>query len=146
MKERRPYRPRDPKLTSAIMAAVRGKNNRAEVALRKELWRRGLRYRLYDKRLPGCPDIVFRSARVAVFVDGDYWHGRAFIENGLAGLRRVFRTERRAYWIAKIKRNVERDRRTSADLLDLGWRVVRVWESGVLKDVVAMADRVASSL
>ena len=66
--------PRDPKITSRIMAAIRGRDTEPERLLRSALFRRGLRFRLHAK-LPGRPDIVFRRVRVAVFVDGDFWHG-----------------------------------------------------------------------
>jgi DNA mismatch endonuclease (patch repair protein) len=128
------------------MSKIGGKNTKAEVLLRHELWRRGWRYRLHDRRLPGSPDIVFSRVRVAVFVDGDYWHGRAFVEGGLRAIKEVFRGESRDYWIAKIKRNIERDRRTSAELVAIGWSVVRIWERDVLFGLADAADRVESQL
>lgn len=128
------------------MSRIRGRNNRAEVILRKELWARGYRYRLYDKSLPGSPDIVFASARVAVMVDGDYWHGRAFLEGGMRGIRHVFRGPSRAYWAAKIKRNVRRDMANTVALRACGWAVVRLWERDVLRDVVRAANLVERSL
>src|SRR5438309_2126139 len=71
---------RDPKVTSRIMAAVRGKNTEPEWLLRRALFRRGLRFRVHVKTLPGRPDIVFSSVRVVVFVDGDFWHGAGWRE------------------------------------------------------------------
>lgn len=73
--------------TSRRMAAIGSRNNRAEVALRKELWKRGFRYRLYDQRLPGKADLVFPRYRSVIFVDGDFWHGRRFREQGKQALR-----------------------------------------------------------
>ena len=104
---RKRYKPRDPVVTSHIMRAIRGRDNKAERLLRSELWQRGLRYRLYAKTLPGKPDIVFRSARVAVFVDGDFWHGRRFLEGGRRALRAMFRPEKRDWWERKIRGNVD---------------------------------------
>lgn len=141
---RRRYVPRDPAVTSAIMSAIRGRDNRAEVALRKALWRLGYRYRLYDSRLPGRPDMVFRSRNAVIFVDGDFWHGRTLIELGPKALRSTLRTERRAFWIKKIRRNVQRDAAATDALRALGWRVLRVWEKDVVlsqKRVVARAAR-----
>jgi DNA mismatch endonuclease (patch repair protein) len=95
----------------------------AELALRRELHRRGFRYRV-DKSIPGVtrsrPDIVFVTERVAVFVDGCFWHScpdHATVpkENG-------------KWWIAKLSANVERDRRHDRELLDAGWNVLRIWE------------------
>src|SRR4051812_34115001 len=108
--KRRRGKPRDRAATTRLMASVRRKNTAAEVTLRRALWHLGLRYRLHDRLLPGTPDIVFRRARVAVFVDGDYWHGRILVEQGEAALRQTFRKAHRSFWTTKIKRNVERDR------------------------------------
>jgi DNA mismatch endonuclease, patch repair protein len=80
----KPFLPRDPAITSAAMRRVRSSNTSPEMMLRRELHARGLRYRLQGKDLPGKPDLVFRSARVAVFVDGDFWHGHSW-ELGVAG-------------------------------------------------------------
>jgi DNA mismatch endonuclease (patch repair protein) len=138
----RPYSPRKASATSAIMSKIRSKNNRAELELRRELWKRGYRYRLYAAELPGRPDIVFRQRRLAILVDGDFWHGRALIEGGPRALQSVFRTERRDYWLKKITRNVERDSSNTKKLRKLGWRVVRLWERDILADVSAAADLV----
>jgi DNA mismatch endonuclease (patch repair protein) len=135
----RPYRSRSRDATSAIMAAVRSRDSKAEVALRRILWRMGHRYRLHDRKLCGTPDLVFVRARVVVFVDGDYWHGRGILADGLAAFRRTLRTERRDWWVTKISGNVERDRKVTAALESLGWMVLRLWESEILKDSVAAA-------
>lgn len=141
----RPYKPRDPAVTSRIMARVRAKENRTEVALRKALWRRGFRHHLYD-RLPGRPDLSFRSRRTVVFVDGDFWHGRILQERGSEALAESFRTVRREWWIAKIMRNVADDRRAEERLRALDWRIIRIWESDVMRDVEGIAERVAREL
>jgi len=137
---RRQYVARDPALTSRIMAAVRATDNRAEVALRKALWRLGYRYRLYDRKLPGSPDLVFRSRKAVIFVDGDFWHGRILVEKGSRALRSSFRTKRRSYWVQKIHRNVRRDSEVTAALKALGWRVLRLWE----RDVLAHTERIVT--
>jgi DNA mismatch endonuclease (patch repair protein) len=143
---KKPYKERDPKVTSAMMAAVKGKNNKAELALRKELWSRGLRYRLYDSSLIGKPDLVFKGPRVVIFVDGDFWHGRALVEEGVEGLKRGLRTQRSDWWIQKIGRNVDRDRKVTRRLRRAGWRVMRFWESEVQKDLFKVADKVERTL
>lgn len=142
----RPYRAHDHEAVSALMSRIRAKDNRAEVALRKALWQRGLRYRLYSRRLPGRPDLVFSPARVVVFVDGDFWHGRVLVRRGLRALRATFRGRRRDWWVAKISRNVERDVLVTAALRREGWQVVRVWEKDVLRDVEAAVRRVAHAV
>lgn len=128
------------------MARVRATNNKAEIKLRKLLWNLGFRYRLYDQRLPGRPDIVLPRHRTAIFVDGDFWHGRVLIEHGPDALRSSFRTERRAFWIDKITRNVARDRQNDSDLKELGWTVLRYWERDILKDPARIIREITDSL
>src|SRR4051794_32786568 len=91
------------------MSAIRSANNRTEAALRKALHARGLRYRKQSSALIGKPDIVFPSAKVAVFVDGDYWHGRLLREKGLEAVTSYYSERQRDYWVAKLQRNVTRD-------------------------------------
>lgn len=115
---------------SEAMRRVRSRDTSCEFALRSALHRRGLRYSL-RRRLPGSPDIVFGPARVAVFVDGCFWHGCP------VHCRRP--SSNRAYWRAKIERNEARDKRVNRELRALGWRVVRVWEHRVKGDATACA-------
>jgi DNA mismatch endonuclease (patch repair protein) len=143
---KRPYAPRDAGITSVMMSAVRGKGNKAEIALRKALWRRGFRYRLQSRRLIGRPDIVLTCYRAAIFVDGDYWHGRALKEGGEAQLRQVIRGARFEWWRDKLSRNIARDDEVTRSLTADGWRVVRIWESDVRRDVEAIASRIATFL
>jgi DNA mismatch endonuclease, patch repair protein len=98
----------------------------------------GLRYRKNVKTLPGKPDIVFVKARVAIFCDGDFWHGRDWVN-----LR--FKLERGTnpdYWIAKIKSNIERDLRNNKLLSEAGWLVIRFWETDIKKDPAKHAIKV----
>jgi DNA mismatch endonuclease (patch repair protein) len=139
---KRAYKPRDKALTSSMMSAVKNKDSVAEVMLRRELWRRGFRYRLHGKSLLGKPDLVFAAARTVVFVDGDYWHGRGIIEDGINAFSATMRTERRAWWISKLERNIARDKKVTSELTNLGWRVLRFWESDIKADVEAVADGV----
>jgi DNA mismatch endonuclease, patch repair protein len=120
------------------MRANRSSDTGPELALRRELHRRGLRYRVHAAPLSSeryRADILFRRARVAVFVDGCFWHSCP--EHGSAP------TANSAYWRAKLERNVERDRRTDARLADAGWVVVRVWEHEVPEKA---ADRVVAAV
>jgi len=111
------------------MRANRKEGGRAERLLREALWQQGLRFRKHLGALPGCPDIVFSTARVCVFCDGDFWHGRSWVELRVKLERRA----NAAYWIPKIAGNVERDREQNRRLRDLGWTVLRLWESDVLR-------------
>lgn len=147
----RPARPtRGPDEVSAIMRRVRGRDTTPELRLRRALWARGLRYRVAPADLPGKPDLVFPGARLAVFVDGDFWHGNQWRRRRKAALEQQFeraRPESRAYWLTKIRRNMRRDAATSAALLASGWTVLRVWESQLAKDregIVATIARAAS--
>ncbi len=120
-------------------AAARGASiktgTRCELVLRRELWRMGLRYRLAIRGLPGKPDLVFPRQRVVVFCDGDFWHGR----NLESRLERLKRGHNASYWVAKIRRNVHRDLAVTEQLQADGWRVVRVWETDVLRDAAHVA-------
>lgn len=138
---------RDPAITSKIMAAVRAQNTEPELRLRKVLLACGLRFRVHEKSLPGRPDFAFAREHVAVFVDGDFWHGRQWRLRGLPSLSRQFMgSPNRAYWIRKITRNVERDAKATRALRRLGWSVVRIWESDLDKDPGRCARRVQRAL
>lgn len=148
MSEPRPTRrlgPRDSRVTSRMMAAVRNKDSKAELALRRALHARGLRYRLHARDVPGHPDLVIRSRRLAVFVDGDMWHGNEHKRRGLSCLADLFPT-RTEWWIQKIERNMRRDQEVNEQLAAAGWTIVRIWESKVLEDPQKAADRVLDAL
>jgi DNA mismatch endonuclease (patch repair protein) len=117
-------------------------NTRCELALRRELSRRGLRYRLHYTRLPGRPDIVFPKQRLVIFCDGDFWHGRDLS----ARLAKLVRGHNATYWVAKVQRNVERDRRQTRTLEESGWVVLRYWETDVLGRTNEIADQVVTAL
>jgi DNA mismatch endonuclease, patch repair protein len=123
------------------MAAVKHKDSRAELALRRELHARGVRYRLHARDVLGCPDIVVRKRSVAVFVDGDFWHGNAHNRRGLDRLEDLFPSNKE-FWVPKIRRTMERDREVTTELQAAGWQVVRLWEEDVLEDPIAAADMV----
>ena len=110
---------------SQIMAAVKGKDTSIELTVRKTLHAMGYRYRLDNGHLPGRPDLTFRSAKIAVFINGCFWHGHS-CKRG----KRVPKTNHE-YWLWKIGRNVERDKRTRKELTSMGWRVCVVWECQV---------------
>ena len=127
------------KLTSqqrhANMAAIRSKDTKPEMIVRRGLWARGFRYRLNHKRLPGHPDLVLRKYRTCIFVNGCFWHGHhihlAFdnlqftIEN--SECCKIPKTNRE-FWVAKIRRNQERDMQEQQLLAKMGWHCITVWE------------------
>jgi DNA mismatch endonuclease (patch repair protein) len=115
------------------------KDTKAELLLRQALWARGLRYRLHAKDLPGRPDIVFRGLRIAIFVDGDFWHGRDWAERR----KKLQQGANADYWLAKIAYNIERDGRNTQLLQRGGWTVIRLWETDILRAGSAAADEVS---
>lgn len=116
-------------LSSLIKSRTKSKNTRAELMLRHHLWSLGLRYRLHVRNLPGKPDLVFHSAKVVVFCDGDFWHGRNWQK-----LRKDLKNRNNAqYWIQKIGTNIKRDIIQTKALQRTGWYVVRFWETDILK-------------
>lgn len=120
---------------SSAKRANRSRDTAHERLLRQELWRRGLRYRKNVGQLPGKPDIVFTRGRVAVFCDGDFWHGRTWPK--LA--RQLRRGANSSYWHQKIRSNMLRDRHVTQLLKRQGWRVIRMWEG----DIKASPQRAA---
>lgn len=121
--------------SAAARGASRKSDTRHERLLRSELWRAGCRFRKNVQYLPGKPDIVFTRARLAVFCDGDFWHGRAW-EARKAKLERGSNPD---YWVRKIERNIERDAESTRLLLNAGWTVIRVWETDVVANPRAVA-------
>ena len=128
--------------SSRAKRANRRQDTKPEVLLRRELWKMGLRYRKNVQNLSGKPDLVFARARVAVFCDGDFWHGRdwpmrrARLEQGANA----------AYWLAKIGRNIERDLRNTALLEQTGWHVIRLWETDIRREPHVAACRVRDTI
>jgi DNA mismatch endonuclease, patch repair protein len=120
------------------MAAVKSRNTGPELELRKALYARGLRgWRCDYKRASGRPDIAWPARRVAVFVDGAFWHGHPSRHKpGRSG----------EYWDRKIEQNVARDRRVNRELGDSGWSVLRIWDFEIRKDLEGVVTRVVNVL
>lgn len=135
---------RDPAATHKAMTAVKSSNTSPEMALRRALWKRGLRYRVNDKKLPGKPDIVFSRARIVIFCDGDYWHGHNWALRGYGSLDEEL-ARYGEYWQTKIRRNVERDYKNNNLLTEAGWLVLRFWGSEIEADVEKCADQIQRS-
>ncbi len=114
---------------SKRMANVHLKRGPEETSLAKELWHLGYRYWLNYKKLPGSPDIAIQKYHIAVFVDGEFWHGYDW-ENRKPKLK-----SNREYWIEKIEENMSRDSRVDKELAALGWTPIRFWSKEVKKDL-----------
>ena len=120
---------------SANMAAIRSKDTKPEMIVRRGLWKRGFRYRLNHKRLPGHPDLVLRKYRTCIFVNGCFWHGHGVILNIKDETLNIENSEcckipktNREFWVAKIRRNKERDKEEQKRLAAMGWHCITVWE------------------
>lgn len=112
------------------MAMVKSKNTKAELVLRLALWHRGIRYRKNWRKLPGSPDIAITKYKIAIFVDGDFWHARGHEQD--PGEQVATNKE---FWKRKLARNVERDKEVNDQLTQSGWLVLRFWESDIKKDI-----------
>jgi DNA mismatch endonuclease (patch repair protein) len=110
------------KKRSKIMSKIRGKNSKPELLFRKALWAKGVRYRVNTKQLPGRPDISIKKYKLAIFIDGAYWHGYNWDE------RKTKIKTNRAFWVPKIERNIQRDQEVNRQLEDMGFTVFRFWE------------------
>ena len=127
-----------PEKRSKIMKAIHSNNTSIELLLRRELWKRNVRYRIHVKILGCRPDFSIKKYKLAVFVDGDFWHGRDYSEER-------FHTNKK-FWHNKIRRNMERDLEQTILLRDAGWIVLRFWETEILKDVSQCATAVIQTI
>lgn len=112
---------------SKRMAHVKTKKNSAEVMLAKSLWHRGYRYRLNYKALPGSPDIALTKYRIAIFIDGEFWHSKDFEQ------RKTKLKNNKDYWIEKIQENIDRDLKNDKLLRQMDWYSIHFWSNDVIK-------------
>jgi len=124
------------KKRSAIMQRIRGKNTKPELILRRALWHLGYRYRLNVKGLPGSPDVAIKKYRLAIFIDGEFWHGYQWEQ------RKQKIKSNREFWLPKIERNMQRDRRNTQKLEAAGWTVLRFWAREVETDLEFCMERI----
>ncbi len=129
-----------PQQRSYVMSRIRGRNTRPELIVRRYLWRLGYRYRLCVSKLPGKPDIVLRKFKVAIFVNGCFWHGHTTHTVHIPHTN----TE---YWTTKIERNRQRDIENGIKLRHMGWTVITIWECELTaKRRQATLDRLVEAL
>ncbi len=124
------------KKRSKIMSKIRGKNTKPELIFRKALWTKGVRYRINNKTLPGKPDISIIKYKLAIFIDGEFWHGYNWNE------RKETIQSNRKFWIPKIERNMQRDIEVNQQLTDLGYTIFRFWEHEIKKDLTKCVNDV----
>jgi DNA mismatch endonuclease (patch repair protein) len=122
-----------PEQRSYCMSRIKGKDTGLELRVRSALHKRGLRFRKHFKELPGKPDVVFTKAKVAVFIDGDFWHGYRFStwENKVSD-----------FWKTKISKNRERDAENHRRLREMGWTVIRLWQHDLERDFEKSIERI----
>ena len=126
---------------SSNMSRIRSKNTTPERVVRKELWYRGFRYRLNDKRLPGTPDLVLPKYRAVIFINGCFWHGRRDCP------KYVVPKSNTAFWQEKVARNIARDELNAQRLDTLAWTVIPVWECELTKkNLAATVARIEAEL
>jgi DNA mismatch endonuclease (patch repair protein) len=126
-----------PEQRSYCMSRIKGKDTGLERIVRSELHRRGLRFRKHVKELPGKPDIVFPRAKVAVFIDGDFWHGYRFP---------AWEHKVSDFWKKKIGKNRERDTKNFRKLRAMGWRVIRLWQHEIKLDVERSVSKIIAAV
>lgn len=125
---------------SALMSKIRSTETKPEQLLRKALWKKGVRYRINVKKIPGSPDIVMNKKMLIVFVDGEFWHGYNWEFK-----KKKIKTNRK-FWIPKIERNMQRDLENVKALKKLGYKVLRFWGYEVKKDLDKCVIKIMSSL
>jgi len=118
---------------SHCMSRVKNRDTDLERAVRSALHKRGFRFRKHVRSLPGTPDIVFPSHRLAVFLDGDFWHGWRYPR---------WRKQLSPFWRKKIEKNRERDRRNFRKLRSMNWKVIRIWQHQILDDFEGAVRRI----
>ena len=125
-----------PEQRKKCMQSNKSKGTKPELVLAKAMWALGLRYRKNSKSIFGKPDFSFKKYKVAVFVDGEFWHGKDWEQ------RKAEIKGNREFWIAKIERNIRRDMEVTGRLKAEGWTVLRFWSNDVVKNAGCHAEKV----
>ncbi|MCB0448977.1 MAG: very short patch repair endonuclease [Confluentibacter sp.] len=117
------------KKRSKIMSKIRGTNTKPEILFRKALWKKGVRYRINNSKLPGKPDVSIQKYKLAIFIDGEFWHGYNWDE------KKEMLKANRDFWIPKIERNMQRDKEVNSELSNLDFIVFRFWTQEIKTDL-----------
>ena len=129
-----------PEHRSWNMSRIRGKDTKIEVLVRSYLFSKGFRFRKNDKRYPGKPDIVLPKYKTVIFVNGCFWHMHPGCKQATIPKTRT------EFWVQKLNRNVENDRKNQQALTDAGWKVIVIWECELEKDFEKTMERVIQAL
>lgn len=122
------------------MSRIRSRDTSIETVFRKALWHNGIRYRKNYKPLPGKPDIAITKHRIAIFCDGEFWHGKDW------EVKKLKLKGNREFWIAKIERNMNRDKETDRLLYAMGWKVLHFWGNDIKKDIASCVEEVMETI
>lgn len=122
------------------MQAVKSKDSKIEVKLGKALWEKGFRYRKNNRTVFGTPDFTFKKYKVAIFVDGEFWHGNDW------EIRKHDHKSNQKFWHEKIERNIQRDKEVNDFLRKQGWKVLRFWGKEINKDLVNCVAKVEETI
>jgi DNA mismatch endonuclease (patch repair protein) len=125
---------------SQLMSKIKGKDTVPEILLRKALWAAGIRYRIVNKKLPGKPDIAIRKYRLAIFIDGEFWHGYNWEKKKLTIKSNT------SFWVPKIERNMQRDAENNRKLDELGYKVFRFWGKDIKKNLVQYVEEILTHI
>lgn len=125
---------------SNLMRKIKAKNTTPEVIFRKALWQEGIRYRINNKSINGNPDISIKKYKLAIFIDGEFWHGYNWQE------KKEKIKSNREYWINKIEGNIARDKKYNRMLIEQKWIVIRFWEHEIKKELNKCVDEVKKAI
>ncbi len=130
------YRFKTTKQRSLLMQKIKSIRTGPEISLQKSLRKKGIKFKINYRNLPGNPDIVLFNKKIAIFVDGEFWHGYQWEE------KKKKITGNRAYWIPKIERTIARDKGNNRKLRKAGWEVVRFWQHQITKDLPKCIEKI----
>ena len=122
------------------MSRIRSKNTSIEIQLRKALWHEGIRYRIHYAALPGKPDIAITKHKIAIFCDGEFWHGKDW------ETRKENIQTNRNYWLPKIERNIVKDNEIEKKLTYSGWTVLRYWGNEINKSLAECVQEIKETI
>lgn len=128
------------KKRSDLMRKIKSNDTSPEIKLRKALWSQGIRYRIKNKSIIGKPDIAIKKYKLAVFVDGEFWHGYNWSE------KKQKIKSNRDYWIKKIEGNIQRDKKVNKELKKDGWTVLRYWQHEIKNDLVSCVSEIEKAI
>lgn len=134
------YRFKTSAVRSNLMRKIRSNKTSPEILLQKLLRSKCIKFKKYDRDLPGKPDIVILNKKLAIFIDGEFWHGYRWQEK-----KKKIRANR-AYWIPKIEKNILRDKQSNKKLKKMGWKVLRFWQQQIIKDPLKCLKKIKIAL